>query len=132
MIHVPGARPDATAVRRPTFSGEAWLVPTLPGVDGTTIATVTFTPCARTFWHSHEHGQVLQVVAGSGYVCTRGETPVRLVVGDTVWVPPGEQHWHGAGADTVLVHTAISLGSTTWLEEVTEAEYRTTPVEEKR
>lgn len=28
-----------------------------------------------------------------------------------VHIPAGETHWHGAGRETVMAHTAISLGS---------------------
>jgi quercetin dioxygenase-like cupin family protein len=41
-----------------------------------------------------------------------------IQAGDTVWVPPGERHWHGAAQDSVMTHTAISLGETRWAEEV--------------
>lgn len=34
-----------------------------------------------------------------------------LRVGDMVHVPAGEMHWHGASRETVMAHTAISLGS---------------------
>lgn len=109
--------------RGPTFTGQVWADPVLPQVDGTTIASIVFTPGARTFWHHHERGQILQVTAGAGFVCTRGETPVALRAGDTVWVPPGEEHWHGAAADSYLTHTAISLGTTQWAEEVAASDY---------
>jgi quercetin dioxygenase-like cupin family protein len=109
--------------RGATFTGVVWADPVLPGVDGVTIATVFFSPGARTFWHHHERGQILQVLAGRGFVCTRGLEPEELRAGDTVWVPPGEQHWHGAAPGSFLTHTAISLGTTEWADEVAEAEY---------
>jgi quercetin dioxygenase-like cupin family protein len=47
--------------------------------------------------------------------------------GDTVWIAPGEKHWHGAGPDTNMVHIALqeSLDGThvTWLEHVTDEQY---------
>lgn len=109
--------------RPKTITGEAWFDPVLPATDGTMITTVFFTPGARTFWHTHEHGQILQVIAGRGLVCSAGGTPQTLTVGDTVWVPAGERHWHGATTDSFLSHTAISLGTTHWAEEVTDADY---------
>jgi quercetin dioxygenase-like cupin family protein len=49
---------------------------------------------------------------------------VRVIrAGDTVWCPPGERHWHGAAPDSVMIHTAISLGTTQWAEEVDDSEY---------
>ena len=109
--------------RPKTVTGEAWFDPVLPATDGTVITTVVFTPGARTFWHTHEHGQILQVIAGRGLICAEGGSPQVLSVGDTVWVPPGERHWHGAAIDSFLSHTAISLGTTQWADEVSDAEY---------
>jgi quercetin dioxygenase-like cupin family protein len=124
VIIVRGDAPGTDSDKRgPTFTGEVWADPILPGVDGVTIATIFFTPGARTFWHHHEQGQILQVLAGAGFVCSRGEAPQSLHAGDTVWVPPGEEHWHGAAPGSFLTHTAISLGTTRWADEVTAAEY---------
>ena len=123
MIVVRGRGAGGVSEKRgATFSGEVWADPVISGVDGLTIATIFFTPGARTFWHHHERGQILVVTAGTGWVCTHGETPQPLTVGDVVWVPPGEQHWHGAGPDSIMTHLATSLG-TTWLHEVSADEY---------
>jgi hypothetical protein len=54
--------------------------------------------------------------------------PVREIrPGDTVWIAPGEKHWHGAGPDTAMLHIALqeSLDGNhvTWLEHVTDEQY---------
>jgi hypothetical protein len=41
-----------------------------------------------------------------------------------VYFLAGEEHWHGAGPETYLVHTAISLGETDWQQSVSAEEYR--------
>ena len=87
------------------------------------VNEVIFTPCAHTYWHSHEGGQLLQVLRGRGFVCSKGGDPVAITQGDTVWVPAGEIHWHGGAKDSLMAHTAISLGKTTWLEAVADDEY---------
>ena len=115
IVH-PGDR--GPAEQRATVSGQVWFETAMPATDGTTIATVTFAPGARTFWHHHEHGQILQVVSGIGLVCPDGEEPQTIRPGDVVWVPAGERHWHGATPGSPLTHVAISLGSTHWAEEV--------------
>ena len=97
--------------------------PVIATPDGVTINTVTFTPCARTYWHWHERGQLLIVLAGRGFVATREGDHRVLQASDIVWVPAGEQHWHGGSADTMLIHTAVSHGKTNWLEEVPETAY---------
>ena len=109
------------------FTGTVCPYLTMPATDGVTINNVNFTPGARTYWHVHEHGQILQVLAGSGYVATEQDGIRRLRAGDTVWCPPGERHWHGAAPDSFMTHTAISLGTTSWAEEVSEEQY-TAPV----
>lgn len=118
MRIVHGRAERLPSEQRATVSGAAWFDPVLPATDGTTVTTVFFAPGARTYWHSHEHGQLLQVLAGRGLVCAAGEEPQVISAGDTVWVPPGERHWHGAAPDSFMTHTAISLGTTHWAEEV--------------
>jgi quercetin dioxygenase-like cupin family protein len=56
-------------------------------------------------------------------VCTHGEEPAAIRAGDVVWVPPGERHWHGGTAETIMTHLAVSLGPTIWLDEVSEDDY---------
>lgn len=45
--------------------------------------------------------------------------------GDTVWTPPGEEHWHGATSENMMCHFALdgdgTGDGTTWLEPVTSA-----------
>jgi quercetin dioxygenase-like cupin family protein len=89
---------------------------------------VTFTPGARTAWHSHPVGQTLYVLYGSGRVCKKGEKPIAINPGDTVVIPPDVVHWHGAASDRLMIHLALSEvtdqgAGTEWLEKVTEAEY---------
>ena len=106
------------------FTGTVHNYLTMPSTDGVTINNVNFAPGARTFWHHHEHGQILQVLAGEGLIGT--ETEVRVLkAGDTVWCPAGERHWHGAGVSSFMTHTAISLGSTSWAEPVADDHYAT-------
>jgi quercetin dioxygenase-like cupin family protein len=126
MQIIRGRAPETTPTqnRTETFTGTVWGDPVLPTTaEGNTINSVTFTPGARTYWHHHSGGQILIVTAGLGWVAPHGEKPVQIRAGDIVWVPPGERHWHGGTAGTVLTHTAISIGPTTWLDEVSEEDY---------
>lgn len=119
------AEGQPTEEKGPTFTGVVWSDPILPPGDGLMMNSICFTPGAHTFWHSHENGQILQVTAGEGYVCTDGEAPQVIRAGDTVWVPAGERHWHGAKPSTYMVHTATSFGQTRWEVELTADEYPT-------
>ena len=96
----------------------------LPATDGVTINTVVFTPGARTYWHSHERGQILQVLAGRGLVCSEGDAPVVIGAGDTVWVPAGRAALARRAPRRLMSHTAISLGTTNWDNEVSDDDYR--------
>jgi len=110
-------------LRTATFTGEVWGDPVLPETDGVVINNVFFAPGARTHWHTHHQGQVLVVTSGSGRARSRDGSGGRLSAGDVVWIPPGEEHWHGADADSYMLHLAISLGGHDWLDPVTDEEY---------
>lgn len=110
-------------LRGDTFTNTVWADPVLPTTEGVTINTVFFSPGARTYWHAHEHGQVLHVTAGSGWVCSDDGTRQVIRSGDLVWISPGERHWHGASHHSYMVHVAISLGKTEWQEEVADSDY---------
>ena len=90
--------------------------------------SVTFEPGARTAWHTHPLGQTLIVTAGCGRA-QRWSGPIEEIrPGDVVWFPPGEKHWHGAAPTTAMTHLAIQEqldgSAVTWLEQVTEGQYR--------
>lgn len=122
IVH-PSEQAGVAGKRGSQFTGSVFPYLTMPPTDGVVINTVNFTPGSRTFWHSHERGQILVVLAGRGLIQAKGEAVRVLQAGDTVWTPPGEPHWHGAAPNSYLVHTAISLGTTSWAEAVTDAEY---------
>ena len=109
--------------RSDSFTGTVWADPVLAVPGELSINTVFFSPGARTFWHTHERGQILNVIAGSGLIRAEGGTPMPIRAGDTVWIPPGERHWHGAAPDSYMVHNATSLGRTLWQEEVADSDY---------
>lgn len=128
MRHIrPAERAGSTGKTGSKFSGAVNAFLTM-AADEVTINTVNFAPGARTFWHTHEHGQILQVLAGEGLIGTADGNRV-LRTGDTVWCPPGERHWHGAAPGSFMTHTAISLGSTGWAEEVEHDIYTSAPTE---
>lgn len=121
MIIARGRESGATSSRRTeTFTGEVWADPVLAPTDGVMVNAIVFAPGARSYWHRHEHGQVLIVTAGEGYVCADGGESQVVRAGDVIWAPPGERHWHGAGDESYLTHIAISIGTTMWETEVEE------------
>jgi quercetin dioxygenase-like cupin family protein len=112
------------------FTGDVYVNPIKQKTEPSRLiaSIVRFTPGARTNWHSHALGQTLFCTDGAGLVVSRDGTVLRLTPGDTVWTPPGEEHWHGAGVDCMMSHLAMLEGvedgdGTTWLEPVTDEQY---------
>ena len=93
--------------------------------DEISIANVTFLPGARTFWHTHERGQIIRVVAGSGWVCERGGTPQWIKTGDIAVCPEQLEHWHGADDGSYMTHLVIAHGKTEWGQAVSDTDYAT-------
>ena len=92
---------------------------------------VTFEPGCRNNWHIHHAktggGQILIVTAGVGYYQEWGQPARRLEKGDTVNIPAGVKHWHGAAPDSWFQHIALEVPGTEpsneWLEPVDDAAY---------
>ncbi|MGI9611066.1 MAG: cupin domain-containing protein, partial [Acidimicrobiia bacterium] len=94
--------------------------------DGLMALGVHFEPGARTNWHHHPGGQVLYVASGAGYVQNAAGETVKIAPGDVVTIPSGEVHWHGATAESYLMHLSLTThGATVWEGPVTDAEYET-------
>jgi quercetin dioxygenase-like cupin family protein len=114
-----------------TFTGDVYVNALHHGDAPSRLvaAMVRFTPGARTNWHSHPLGQTLHCTDGTGLVATRDGGVIVMRPGDTVHTPPGEEHWHGATADSMMCHLALlenDGGETaTWLEPVSAQEYQT-------
>ncbi len=78
---------------------------------GIYVNNVMLEPGARTWWHSHDFGQVIQVTAGLGLIANdKGESAL-LQPGDLVVVPAGEWHWHGAAPNQFLLHLTVNPGN---------------------
>lgn len=125
--------------RRPTiktpaenFTGDVWLDPVaVPRDEGWTVmvSKVRFSPGARTAWHSHPRGQTLHVLQGVAWIGTRDGGRTQAHQGQTIWCPPGEEHWHGASPDSFMEHLAINdtggdpTTTALWGAHVTDEEY---------
>ena len=128
-IHACGSRPTRRGPAE-SFTGTVWQDPIIeaPGPARVRSARVSFEPGARTAWHTHPLGQTLYVLAGTGRVQTWGGPVREIRAGDTVWIPPNEKHWHGAGPNTGMVHVAMQEAldgkHVQWLEHVTDEQYK--------
>jgi len=111
------------------FTGTVWQEPVVTTPEGPTVALlrVQFAPGARTHWHTHPAGQTLHVLSGTGLVQARGGQAMRIGAGDSVWIPAGEEHWHGALPDRAMAHIAMQAvidgAGVAWLDHVTDADY---------
>ena len=127
-IHVSGSRPTRRAPKE-HFTGSVLQDPInmAPAPARLNASRVSFEPGARTAWHTHPLGQTLYVISGVGRVQTKGGPIREIRPGDTVWIPPGEVHWHGATPDNSMCHIAMQEALdgvfSTWMEHVTDEEY---------
>lgn len=119
------------------FTGKARVTPVVaPKAPArASAAYVTFTPGARTDWHTHPLGQTLVVTEGSGLIQFWGGPIQRFERGDVVSIPPDQKHWHGATATQSMTHLAIQEQldgkSVDWLEKVSDSQYREAPTPRK-
>jgi quercetin dioxygenase-like cupin family protein len=115
------------------FTGTVWQDPIIEAPEPARIrsARVSFEPGARTAWHTHPLGQTLYVIAGAGRAQTWGGPVQDIRAGDTVWIPPGEKHWHGAAPTTGMVHVALQEAldgkHVEWMEHVSDEQYKVAP-----
>ena len=90
------------------FTGTVTMQPVI-GKDlskNLVMAMVNFGPGVRNKFHSHSSEQILIVTKGKGIVATEKEQKT-VVVGDIIFIPPGEKHWHGAAAGAKFSHLYI-------------------------
>jgi quercetin dioxygenase-like cupin family protein len=124
-----GSRPTSGAPAE-YFTGSVLLEPLFGAKDSmsSTGGLVTFSPGARSAWHTHPAGQLLIVTSGTGWVQEEGGPKREIKPGDVIWTPAGVKHWHGATTTNVMSHIAITNmvdgKNVEWLEKVSDEQYR--------
>jgi len=130
MIVIP--KPSTAKNPPEQFTGDVWVDPIVsPQNDDqrATVALVRFTPGSRTAWHSHARGQTLHITDGVALIGTRDGRIIEALPGQTIYTPPGEEHWHGATPDDFMQHLACleagddPANTTAWLEHVIDEQY---------
>lgn len=127
-MHRAGSRPSRRA-SADYFTGTVWQDPIVVAEAPARVVAnrVSFEPGARTAWHTHPLGQTLYVLSGVGRFQTKGGPIIEIRPGDTIWIPPGEKHWHGASPNNKMTHIAMQESekgsAVTWMEKVTDEEY---------
>lgn len=104
------SEPKRVVVDVPLFTGGTvstqFLVTRSMGQDYNALV-VNFGKGARNKFHSHTCDQLLFVTAGKGILATE-ENQQPVGVGDFIFIPAGEKHWHGATKDSEFSHIAIA------------------------
>jgi quercetin dioxygenase-like cupin family protein len=104
----------------PLFTGKSVV---MDGKD-LTAARRSFEPGARTYWHSHDNGQLLLVEDGRMRTQKKGGPIKELGKGESEYAGPNVVHWHGAVPGQALVQINVGFsGGTKWMQAVTDAEY---------
>lgn len=130
IVHTGSAPSNAGPVSN--FSGNAQVQPVLNAEGSSRLSAgfVTFEPGARSAWHTHPAGQLLVIVAGTGWVQEAGKPRQTVHAGDVIWTPPGVKHWHGATATTSMTQLAtqetVGGRNVDWMEKVTDAQFGAT------
>ena len=104
----------------PQFTGKSTVM------DGKDLSAArrSFEPGARTYWHSHDNGQLLMVEKGKMRTQKRGQAMKELGPGDSDYTGPNVVHWHGAGPTEELIQINIGFGGgSKWYEAVSDADY---------
>ncbi|WP_165313695.1 (R)-mandelonitrile lyase [Vibrio ziniensis] len=90
-------------------------------------AYVTFDKGARTAWHTHPAGQHMIVTSGVALTGTRDGKVIRFAENESVWCPPGIDHWHGATPEAPMTHLVVTASkdgkNVIWKEKVTDEQY---------
>ncbi len=126
--------PTQPTVKNPPaqFAGDVWVdmiaVPHEAN-QRMTVAMVRFAPGARTAGHSHARGQFVHVTAGVARFGHRDGSIIDVPAGQTLYTPPGEDHWHAAAPGCFMEHLAMleagddPATTTVWKEHITDDEY---------
>ncbi|WP_324769212.1 cupin domain-containing protein [Pokkaliibacter plantistimulans] len=111
------------------FTGQVMVAPVFAASAPQPVSAgeVTFSPGARSAWHSHPAGQYLLVTHGTGWVQEWGGEKRVIQPGDVVWTPAGVKHWHGATGTTSMTHLAmqpmVDGKAVDWMEQVSDTQY---------
>lgn len=109
------------------FTGKSYM--SVLSTGGPTVVNITFDTNARTYWHIHHNTcQILIGESGCGYYQIWGQPAHELRPGETMTIPEGVKHWHGAAPGSMFQHVVIMENkpgvSVEWLEPVNEKDYK--------
>ena len=82
--------------------------PLAPDSADFNASVVGFGKGTRNKFHYHGSDQILIVTEGRGKVVTEAGEEAVVTVGDVVFAPAGEKHWHGALEDSTFAHITVT------------------------
>jgi len=95
------------ASNNPIFRGKVSIQSLIGDSSGELrVSVVNFSQSAVNVFHTHTFDQVLYVTEGEGIVATE-EKEVKVIPGTVIFIPAGENHWHGVTKDSAFSHIAI-------------------------
>ncbi len=80
----------------------------IPESSDFNASIVGFGKGVRNKFHHHNSDQILIVTEGMGKVVTEAGEEVVVSVGDVVFAPAGETHWHGALGESTFAHITVT------------------------
>ena len=114
----PGTQ--AQANEDANFTGKAFRLES----KGYGLSRRGFEAAARSNWHAHEGGQLLFVEEGRMRVQIEGAAMKEIVKGESMYLPGGVAHWHGAIPAQPATQLSVTFGpGIKWMEKVTDAQY---------
>ncbi len=101
--------PKVVDASNPLFTGAVTRQTLLPGDMGQSfsMSNINFGPGVRNKFHTHTSDRVLLVTDGTGIVATEKEQRT-VTVGDLIFIPAGEKHWHGATKESAFSHISLT------------------------
>ena len=113
-------QPAAPADDSANFTGKAFRMDS----KGYGLSRRGFEAAARSNWHTHEGGQLLFVEEGRMRVQIEGQKVKEVGKGESIFLPGGVAHWHGAIPAQPATQLSVTFGpGIKWMEHVTDDQY---------
>jgi quercetin dioxygenase-like cupin family protein len=112
---------EGSAAQQSNFMGGA---PEVLELGDVRTLRLRFPAGVRSNWHTHSDGQLLMLESGRGLTQVRGQALLEIQPGEPWWTAAGVEHWHGAHLDEASVQWTIYEGAVTWMDPVTDDQYR--------
>ena len=101
---VSGVWLSHAALQQTTFTGNSFRI----DAEGIRLTSRGFEAGARTHWHRHS-AQLLFVREGRLRYQVQGQPAGEVGLNETVYLPRGVPHWHGAAPGQALTHVSVTF-----------------------